>query len=157
MGRFHKALPKVKSAYVTLQDFTPDLHKIYTDISAISVTLCNSASKQTRGQQLHLLSGKTPRKRIGGSVCRNNLNNPESWSLTFCFWILKELSIALIWHLSFYWSPLWRRPWEPSWGWGWWWWRWRRSGRRGTGRWLSTEAGGQSWEIDRWTERENLF
>ena len=32
MGRFHKALPKVKSAYVTLQVFTPDLHKIYTDI-----------------------------------------------------------------------------------------------------------------------------
>ena len=104
-----------------------------------------------------MLSGKTPRKRIGGSVCRNNLKNPESWSLTFCLWILKDLNIALIWHLTFYWSPLWRRPWEPSWGWGWWWWRWRRSGRRGTGRWLSTEAGGQSWKIDRWTEKEKLF
>ena len=42
MGQFHKALPNVKSAYVTLKDFTPDLQKIYTDISAISVTLCNS-------------------------------------------------------------------------------------------------------------------
>ena len=42
MGRFHKALPNVKSAYVILQDFTPDLQKNYTDISAISVTLCNS-------------------------------------------------------------------------------------------------------------------
>ena len=45
-GRFHKALPNVKSAYnVTLHDFTPDLKKMYTDISAISVTLCNSASE----------------------------------------------------------------------------------------------------------------
>ena len=43
MGRFHKALPNVKSVYVTHQDFTPDLQNIYTDISAISVTLCNSA------------------------------------------------------------------------------------------------------------------
>ena len=42
MGRFHKALPNVKSAYVTLQNFTPDLQKIYTDISGESVTLCNS-------------------------------------------------------------------------------------------------------------------
>ena len=32
----------VKIAYVNLQDFTPDLKIIYTDISAISVTLCNS-------------------------------------------------------------------------------------------------------------------
>ena len=46
MGRFHKTLPNVKSAYVTLQDFTPDLQKIYTDISAISVTLCNSGWSQ---------------------------------------------------------------------------------------------------------------
>ena len=45
MVRFHKALPNVKRAYVTLQDFTPDLQKIYTDISAISVTLCNSGTK----------------------------------------------------------------------------------------------------------------
>ena len=34
---FHKALPNVKSAYVTLQDFTPNHQTIYTDISAISV------------------------------------------------------------------------------------------------------------------------
>ena len=44
MGCFHKALPNVKSAYVTLQNFTPDLQKIYTDISAVSVTLCNSGT-----------------------------------------------------------------------------------------------------------------
>ena len=44
MGCFHKALPNVKSAYVTLQKFTPDLQKIYTDISAVSVTLCNSGA-----------------------------------------------------------------------------------------------------------------
>ena len=43
-GCFHKALPNVRSAYVTLQDFTPDLQKIYTDIFAISVTFRNSAS-----------------------------------------------------------------------------------------------------------------
>ena len=42
MDRFHKALPNVKRSYVTLQNFTPDLQKIYTDISVISVTLCNS-------------------------------------------------------------------------------------------------------------------
>ena len=42
MVRFHKALPNVKSAYVTRQTFTPDLQKIYTDISVVSVTLCNS-------------------------------------------------------------------------------------------------------------------
>ena len=40
---FHKALPNVKNAYVTLRKFTPDLKIFYTDISAISVTLCNSA------------------------------------------------------------------------------------------------------------------
>ena len=39
---FHKALPNVKKAYVTLRKFTPDLKIFYTDISAISVTLCNS-------------------------------------------------------------------------------------------------------------------
>ena len=38
---FHKALPNVKSVYVALQ-VTPDLQKNYTDISAISVTFCNS-------------------------------------------------------------------------------------------------------------------
>ena len=37
MGR----LPNVKSAYVTFQNFTPHLQKICTDISAVSVTLCN--------------------------------------------------------------------------------------------------------------------
>ena len=41
---FHKALPNVKKAYVTLRKFTPDLKIFYTDISAISVTLCNSGS-----------------------------------------------------------------------------------------------------------------
>ena len=44
MGCFHKVLPNVKSVYVTLQNFTPDLQKIYTDISVISVTLCNSGA-----------------------------------------------------------------------------------------------------------------
>ena len=39
---FHKALPNVKKAYVTLRKFTPDLKIFYTDISAISVPLCNS-------------------------------------------------------------------------------------------------------------------
>ena len=41
---FHKALPNVKKAYVTLRKFTPDLKIFYMDISAISVTLCNSGS-----------------------------------------------------------------------------------------------------------------
>ena len=36
---FHKALPNVKKAYVTLRKFTPNLKIFYTDISAISVTL----------------------------------------------------------------------------------------------------------------------
>ena len=49
MGRFQKALPNVKSAYVTLQDFTPNHKQIYTDISAISVTLCNSGSLRPFG------------------------------------------------------------------------------------------------------------
>ena len=39
---FHKALPNVKKAYVTLRKFTPDLKIFYTDISAISVTSYNS-------------------------------------------------------------------------------------------------------------------
>ena len=41
----HKALPNIRSVYVTLQDYKPYLHKIYTDISqsGVSVTLCNSA------------------------------------------------------------------------------------------------------------------
>ena len=39
---FHKALPNVKKAYVTLRKFTPDLKIFYTDISAKSVPLCNS-------------------------------------------------------------------------------------------------------------------
>ena len=46
MGRFHKALPNVKSAYAALQNFTPDLKKIYTDISAISVTFRNSVRNE---------------------------------------------------------------------------------------------------------------
>ena len=43
MDRFHNALPNVKSAFVILQNFTPDLQQIYTDISAVFVTLYNSA------------------------------------------------------------------------------------------------------------------
>ena len=39
---FHKALPNVKKAYVTLRKFTPNLKIFYTDISAISVTFYNS-------------------------------------------------------------------------------------------------------------------
>ena len=48
MGRFQKALPNVKSVYVTLQNFTPDLQKIYTDISAVSVTFRNSANAESK-------------------------------------------------------------------------------------------------------------
>ena len=44
---FHKALPNVKKAYVTLRKFTPNLKIFYTDISAISVTLCNSEFTDT--------------------------------------------------------------------------------------------------------------
>ena len=43
MDRFHKGLPNAKTTYVTLKHFTPDLQKIYTDISAVSVTFWNSA------------------------------------------------------------------------------------------------------------------
>ena len=39
---FHKYSPNYRSAYVTLQNFTPGLQKNYTDISAISVTFRNS-------------------------------------------------------------------------------------------------------------------
>ena len=39
---FHKALPNVKKAYVTLRKFIPDLKNFYTDIFAISVTFYNS-------------------------------------------------------------------------------------------------------------------
>ena len=46
MGCFHKVLPNVKSAYVTFQNFTPDLQKFYTDISAVSATLSNSALRR---------------------------------------------------------------------------------------------------------------
>ena len=42
--RSDSSAPNVESAYVTLQDFTPNHKQIYTDISAISVTLCNSVS-----------------------------------------------------------------------------------------------------------------
>ena len=41
-GHFHKYSPYYRSAYVTLQNFTPGLQKNYTDISAISVTFRNS-------------------------------------------------------------------------------------------------------------------
>ena len=57
MGCFHKVLPNVKSAYVTLQNFTPDLQKFYTDISAISATLSNSGycPKKDFNHELYLL------------------------------------------------------------------------------------------------------
>ena len=42
MGRFHEASLNFKRAYVTLQNFTPDLQKLYTDTPAMSVTFCNS-------------------------------------------------------------------------------------------------------------------
>ena len=48
---FHKALPNVKKAYVALRKFTPDLKIFYTDISAISVTLCNSEWTQAYMQK----------------------------------------------------------------------------------------------------------
>ena len=40
---FMKLIPNIKNAYVTLRKFTPVLKIFYTGISAISVTLCNSA------------------------------------------------------------------------------------------------------------------
>ena len=43
----HTKLCGSLNAYVTLQDFTPDLQKIYTDISAISVTFRNSGIEVT--------------------------------------------------------------------------------------------------------------
>ena len=39
---FTKLYPTPEARHVTLQDFTPDLQKFYTDISAISVTFRNS-------------------------------------------------------------------------------------------------------------------
>ena len=42
MGRFHQASPNFRSAYAALQNFTLDLQKFYTDISAVSVTFRNS-------------------------------------------------------------------------------------------------------------------
>ena len=58
MGRFHKALPNVKSPYVTLQNFTPELQKFYTDVSVISVTLCNSVDGWMGGWDGNLLVGR---------------------------------------------------------------------------------------------------
>ena len=51
-----KLYPISKPVYihVTLKDFTPDLQKIYTDISAISVTLCNSLSSQTTNRDVKI-------------------------------------------------------------------------------------------------------
>ena len=59
---FHKALPNVKKAYVTLRKFTPDLKIFYTDISAISVTLCNSAQGWSRntGSPTPFCKGENP-------------------------------------------------------------------------------------------------
>ena len=56
MDQYHKVLPTVKRVYVTLQDFTQDYQKIYTDISAVSVTLCNSGNMyfQTLFHNLHI-------------------------------------------------------------------------------------------------------
>ena len=44
---FHKALPNVKNAYVTLRKFTPVLKIFYTDIFAISVTFYNSGFRSS--------------------------------------------------------------------------------------------------------------
>ena len=63
-GCFNKALPNVRSAYVTLQDFTPDPQKNYTDISAISVTFLNSGPDECwsrRGCRLPVRTCPPPR------------------------------------------------------------------------------------------------
>merc|ERR1712020_708082 len=49
-NNFHKALPNVKKAYVTLKKFTPDLKIFYTDISEISVTFYNSAKTMSKNK-----------------------------------------------------------------------------------------------------------
>ena len=52
-------------------------------------------STKSRAQQLQPWSGKIPRKRIGGSECPNNLQNPKSW-IQIC-WCLNCLSFGT-WH-----------------------------------------------------------
>ena len=69
MDRFHNALPNVKSAFVILQNFTPDLQQIYTDISDISVTFRNSAPASVQlifppSVQLIFPLGKTSKQLI---------------------------------------------------------------------------------------------
>ena len=96
MVRFHKALPNVKRAYVTLQDFTPDLQKIYTDISAISVTLCNSVATGSP-IQLHIWAArvwcirKTPRVPFAGFKHRQGMFH-VLWYLCVDTNILKNCS-----------------------------------------------------------------
>ena len=68
-GCFHKALPSVRSAYVTLQDFTPDLQQIYTDISAISVTFRNSGYLGVGRGTDHLTYGAIRKVYIYACLC----------------------------------------------------------------------------------------
>ena len=72
MRLFHKVLPTAKRAYLSLQDFTQDLQNIYTDISAVSVTLCNSGNMATFGKQDSL-------HRIRKLSSFSNLSVCESW------------------------------------------------------------------------------
>ena len=118
MGRFDKALPNVKSAYVNLQEFTPDLQKIYTDISAISLTLCNSGVNLPNSSvsgiaisdaMLTLLCMASPHwpstpssqsqdkfPRLGRS-CRPNL--PEKKSFQWLKWIMDKcwFKSSMVW------------------------------------------------------------
>ena len=57
---FIKLYPMSK-ARMSLQNFTPDLQKIYTDISAVSVTLCNSDNEMALKSAANFKISREPR------------------------------------------------------------------------------------------------
>ena len=97
MGCFHKVLPNVKSAYVTLQNFTPDLQKFYTDTSAVSATLWNSGEWRVDG-----LGGNLPNWREGvqvnwdGRTWGGGSNSPHILGNNSHFNILWPLVVFLV-------------------------------------------------------------
>ena len=78
-GRFHTVSPNFRRAYVTLQKFTPDLQKFYTDIFVISVTFC----KSVKLIRYDALSRKLHTQESEGTKSSERAENVEVRELSF--------------------------------------------------------------------------
>ena len=91
---------------VSSQTFTPTCQYIYTDISVISVTFCNSAS-------VDLIERRNAY--FVKSAYKENARTRHTWMRKALFWLQNLIGVASEFHCSCIWDVeqvLWHWPWS---------------------------------------------